>query len=109
LSHLDVPDFSFQGLRRASEGHRRCSDENEKSESKMPLVHGNVLVNFTRHSGSNPDSRRPKAMGCKHTTTIVAKPHPKSAWQLQRSLAGGEFGAGSGVRVSRIARPGCSL
>jgi hypothetical protein len=26
---------------------------------------------------------------CKHTTTIAAKPHPKSACQLQRSLDGG--------------------
>jgi hypothetical protein len=25
---------------------------------------------------------------CKHTITIAAKPHPKSACQLQRSLAG---------------------
>lgn len=48
-------------------------------------------------------------MDRKHTTTIVAKPQPKSALLLQRLLAGGEFGAGSGVRVSRIARPGCSL
>jgi len=23
---------------------------------------------------------------CKHTITIAAKPHPKSAWLLQRSL-----------------------
>ena len=38
-------------------------------------------------------------MGCKHTSTIVAKPHPKSAWQLQRSLgSAASFGAGSGVR-----------
>ena len=26
---------------------------------------------------------------CKHTTTIAAKPHPKSACLLQRSLGGG--------------------
>ena len=39
---------------------------------------------------------------CKHTTTIAAKPHPKSAWQLQRVLASGATGLKMIVWADRL-------
>ena len=35
--------------------------------------------------GSLADCLTPK-FSCKHSITLAAKPHPKSAWQLQRLL-----------------------